>query len=176
MANITNNDNIIDSRDVIANIDELECEITNYQDDIQEHGEQAEEFEIEIEELTDKFEVETDDAEISIIKNNKEAAERDVEEIKGLIALIMNDIGGIEEELNPIKEFADKAENYSADWNRGATLIREDYFYSHYAQELCEYETGEIPSYIVIDWEATADNLLQDYTGIELNGVTYYIR
>ena len=60
----------------------------------------------------------------------------------------------------------------------GETLIREDYF-TQYVQEMLE-DCGDIPSdlphYIVIDWEATADNLKQDYAEIDIFGDTYYIR
>ena len=34
----------------------------------------------------------------------------------------------------------------------------------------------EIPHYIVIDWEATANNLRADYTTIEWGDQTYYVR
>lgn len=46
-----------------------------------------------------------------------------------------------------------------------------------YAQQLCE-DIGEakIPDYIVIDWEATAANLLQDYTTFEMGAETFYAR
>lgn len=57
-------------------------------------------------------------------------------------------------------------------------LIHEDYFKT-YAQELVQ-DIGDlpngIPSYIEIDWEATADNIRQDYTSVEFDGVTYYVR
>jgi hypothetical protein len=33
-----------------------------------------------------------------------------------------------------------------------------------------------IPSYIVIDWAATADNLKVDYTEVDFDGVTYLVR
>jgi hypothetical protein len=34
----------------------------------------------------------------------------------------------------------------------------------------------EIPSYIVIDWDATAENIQADYTSVDFDGVTYWIR
>ena len=34
----------------------------------------------------------------------------------------------------------------------------------------------EIPSYIEIDWDATADNLKVDYSEIEIDGDTYFYR
>lgn len=68
-------------------------------------------------------------------------------------------------------------EQWCGDWYPG-TLIRDSYF-TEYAQELVS-DIGdmprEIPSYIVIDWEATAHNIQQDYSSIEFDGVTYWYR
>lgn len=66
-----------------------------------------------------------------------------------------------------------------ADWQYGETLIREDYF-TEYAQELAE-DIGAVPSEYTwpmshIDWDAAAQALQQDYTTVELNGSTYYVR
>lgn len=58
------------------------------------------------------------------------------------------------------------------------TLIRDSYF-TDYARELCE-EIGDLPngmpSYIVVDWEATAANIRQDYSSVEYDDVTYWYR
>src|SRR5690348_3824626 len=51
----------------------------------------------------------------------------------------------------------------ASEWKDGATLIRESYF-AEYAQELMQ-DIGALPKDIpglVIDWEATAENLLVD--------------
>lgn len=65
------------------------------------------------------------------------------------------------------------------DWFYGATLIRESYF-KEYAKELAE-DIGAIdPSaswpLTCIDWEQAADELKMDYTAVEWNGDTYYVR
>lgn len=58
------------------------------------------------------------------------------------------------------------------------TLIREAYF-TEYAMDLLS-DIGDlprdIPHYIVIDRDATAENLLVDYTSIEIDDITYYYR
>ena len=65
-----------------------------------------------------------------------------------------------------------------SEWTSGNQLIPEDDF-EDYCQELCE-DIGDIPrdlpSYIVIDWEATARNLKADYSEIEYQGTTYLYR
>lgn len=62
--------------------------------------------------------------------------------------------------------------------NGDSQLIAEDYFVTA-MQELVT-DIGdlpqEIPSYLEIDWEATAENLKADYSEVELDGETYYHR
>lgn len=83
-----------------------------------------------------------------------------------------------QEELDNLKSLAEDAEDYCEDWEFGATLINESYFIN-YCQELVS-DIGEmpreIPSYIVIDWEATAENLMVDYTAVDFGDTTYYVR
>lgn len=68
-------------------------------------------------------------------------------------------------------------EQWQGDWYP-ITLIRDRYF-TEAMRELCE-ESGDlpngIPSYLEIDWEATARNLQVDYTSTEFHGITYWYR
>lgn len=115
---IDNSQDVIDSRDVIARIEELEA---------------------------------------------IEADERDSDE---------------QDELTALLKLQYQAEPYSDDWKYGATLISESYF-TDYTEELlkdCGYLPAELPSWIVIDWEETAENVKVDYTSVEFDGVTYWIR
>ena len=82
-------------------------------------------------------------------------------------------------EYRTLKALAEEAEGYASDWTYGATLIRESYFVT-YAQELAE-DIGAVKSDAEwparhIDWEAAADELKQDYTEVEFDGVTYLVR
>lgn len=81
-------------------------------------------------------------------------------------------------ELDALRGLQDDAEGYSEDWKHGATLVRDSYFVQ-YAQELLQ-DIGDLPKnlphYIEIDWEATARNIRMDYTGVEFDGITYWIR
>lgn len=56
-------------------------------------------------------------------------------------------------------------------------ILKDDWV--DYVQELCE-EIGAVPrdtpSYIEIDWKATAENVRADYNSVEFNGLTYYYR
>lgn len=82
------------------------------------------------------------------------------------------------DELAALVALAEEAEGYADDWRHGATLIRETYF-TDYTEELLQ-DIGDLPKnlpgYVVIDWEATARNIQVDYTPVEFDGVTYWVR
>ena len=64
-------------------------------------------------------------------------------------------------------------------WEHGVQLVRESYF-TRYAQEIAE-DCGMVKDnaqwpYTCIDWEWAARELKHDYTAIDYDGVTYYVR
>lgn len=121
---------VIDSRDVIKRIEELESEIEDIMEENENYADEA----------------------------NDEYWER-------------------KEELDKLKELEEEASG-SPDWEHGEILIREDYF-AEYTEELCKdigYISRDFPEWIVIDWEATAENVKQDYISVKFGGETYYIR
>jgi|SRR6185369_3316708 len=123
---ISNAEDVIDSRDVIARIEELESEL----------------------------EAEHDDSEV-------------------------DDVLDMKAELAILKALAEEAEDYAGDWRHGEALIRDSYFVE-YAQQLAE-DIGAIDKAAswpntCIDWEQAARELQQDYTSVEFDGVTYWIR
>jgi hypothetical protein len=138
----TNSDDVIDSRDVIARIEELEDELR----DLEDAADDAADDSVRCAEIL---------AEISDWR-----------------------AGDSGQELTALRAFASEAEDYAPDWQHGATLVRESYWPT-YAKQLVE-DTGELPKdlpdWIVIDWEATADNLKVDYTEVDFDGVTYFVR
>ena len=97
-----------------------------------------------------------------------------IEELQGMDAPDEEE----KEELAALESLQSEAEGYSDDWKHGASLVRDSYF-TEYVEELCR-DIGdmpaEIPHYIEIDWEKTAANIQQDYTSIEFDGVTYWVR
>lgn len=139
MTNIDNTEDVIDSRDVVARIEELEAERLG---------------------IAEAFEEATDES--------REELREELEE--------WDDENG--EELAKLRQLAAQGEDYSEDWECGSVLVRDSYF-KDYARELLE-DCGDIPSelpyYIEIDWEATARNIRMDYSSIEFDGVTYWVR
>lgn len=83
-----------------------------------------------------------------------------------------------QEELDTLRKLAEDGEGYS-DWTHGVTLIR-DSFFREYAQDLAEEigavkEDSEWP-YTCIDWDQAAKELQYDYSSVEFDGVTYWLR
>jgi hypothetical protein len=81
-------------------------------------------------------------------------------------------------ELQALKALAKEAEPESSDWQYGETLIRRSYFVDYVMGMLvdCGYLPKNMPWYIEIDEEATARNIEQDYASVDFEGVEYLIR
>lgn len=145
---ICNTDDVINSLDVIARIEELEGE--------------RDSFEIDAEILDEpdtigNVESDTDASRVEWAIQNEDDAK----------------------ELKILTELAEEAEDYASDWKYGETLIRDSYF-EDYARDLAE-DIGAIKEDAswpdnYIDWEAASEALKQDYTAVEFDGVTYWVR
>lgn len=121
---------IIDVRDIIARVEELETEIKS--------------------------------SENVYVSENEAAAIDEAEMLQSILAQLVgygND------------------EQWRGDWYP-VTLIDDAYF-TDYARELLE-ECGtiprDLPSWVEIDWEATARNVRIDYTSVDIDGRTYWYR
>ncbi len=86
-------------------------------------------------------------------------------------------------ELNALQAILANLVGYGGDeqW-RGdrypTTLVRDSYF-TYYAREMledCGTIPRDLPSWVVIDWDATAHNVRMDYTPVEIDGATYWYR
>lgn len=148
---MSNFDTMIDFRDTLERFEEIEADLLECFNEQQE---------IEDDDTT------TDNPEDSaFIEWTGYTNHEDAEEYQQLKAIIeeLKGCGGDEQ--------------WRGDWYP-ITLIREDYF-TDYCMELVQ-DIGDlprdIPTYLEIDWEATADNLKVDYSEIEIDGNTYYFR
>lgn len=83
-----------------------------------------------------------------------------------------------EEDLKTIKEIDEIEDEIGSEFSYGTTLIPEDDFTEYVEDLLVEfgYISKDFPSWIEIDWEATADNVKQDYSELEYEGKTYFYR
>lgn len=78
------------------------------------------------------------------------------------------------EELEALRELKDEV----SEWDDGNTLIPEGDWID-YVQELL-IDIGDLPRnipwYIEIDWDRTAENIAQDHCTVDYLGTTYYYR
>lgn len=82
-------------------------------------------------------------------------------------------------ELEALRALAADGESAAPDWSYGETLTRDSYFRS-YAMELAE-DMGALPAspswpLTCIDWDQAVSELQMDYTSVDFDGVTYWIR
>jgi len=148
---ISNTDNIIDSRDVITRVDELESELQDT------HEEAVKEWD-------------DDDADVRGPQPSPdfdtwlEARADEDDDARELLAL---------------RALAAEGEDYAPDWRHGEALIRDDYF-TTYAQQFAD-DIGAINREATwplchIDWDAAAESLKQNYSAIDYDGVSYWVR
>jgi hypothetical protein len=130
-------------------------------------------YEMILNEFNDRFNMELD--EFSDIETflDDEASESITKEDREEFFEYMAD------EYNSIREI-DELESYisSREFDYGLTLIPEDDF-EEYAEDLitdCGYISKDLPGWIEIDWEATANNIKVDYGEVDFRGETYLFR
>lgn len=153
---ISSSDDIIDSRDVIARIEELESDRESLSDAVTEA---QEEFSGGC----------GDDVDRQNAMSALASAKEDLQEW---------DDSEDAEELKKLKELAEKCEN-EGDWTHGVSLINDNYF-EDYAKQTAE-DLGLISGETqwpatCIDWERAANELKSDYTCIEWDDETFYLR
>jgi hypothetical protein len=153
---VNNSEDILDSRDIIARLEELREERESLDDDRHD----AQEAHNALSEGDIGYEDAGDDLAAA------RQALRDWDADNGA-------------ELKALEDLAKEAEGYAPDWHHGETLIRDSYF-KEYAMELAE-DLGAIDNnaswpMTCIDWEQAARELQMDYTAVDFDGVTYWIR
>jgi DNA repair exonuclease SbcCD ATPase subunit len=179
-------EDVIDTRDLQERIEELE-EFQTYVEDIKEelaeHKDELAQFEKELEELR----VEESDENLS--EREREVVDEKIERVGANIEILTEDIESLEDDLESAEvDFGEQEQTELADlnslkeeipeWHSGNQLIHESHF-TDYAQQLCE-DIGDVPKdlphYIVLDWEATAENIKADYSECTHDGETYLYR
>lgn len=142
----SNSDDVIDSRDIIRRIEDLESDRDTW-------------------EINDP--AAPDDENAPMVS--------DTDESRAAWAIENEDDA---EELRILKALAEEGEGYG-DWNHGETLIRDSYFETYaqqFAEDIGALEGCDTWPATCIDWERAARELQQDYTSIEYDGETYWIR
>lgn len=157
---ISNMDDTIDSRDVIERIAELEDERDDLDTEHSEANDALEAAEANPAQLEESGQTLTELRDITAHarealdnwNNSEEAAE-----LAALLAL------------------QEEAAGSCPDWTYGAQLIRDSYFEQAMDELIADcYTLPEIPSFMTITLDYQA--LQQDYTAVEFDGVTYWVR
>lgn len=160
MSTPTKYDDVIDSRDVIARIEELQGEREALTDAVEEVRD-------ELDKLDPSRTEDLDDVED--LKSQLKEAEAALDEWDADNA----------HELKELTDLASEGEDYSSDWKYGETLIRDSYF-RDYAQELAEeldlVKEGVNWPYTCIDWDRAARELQMDYSAVEFGDITFWVR
>ena len=80
-----------------------------------------------------------------------------------------------EDELKEIEEIDDVENELGSEFEYGVTLVDVDDWEEFVEQDLEDigYIPKDFPSWIEIDWEATANNVRQDYTEVTYQGNSY---
>ena len=84
-----------------------------------------------------------------------------------------------ERELEALRKLAGEGENVTSDWPDGATLVRESYFEQFAQQEAEDLDLVKSDATWpanCIDWKQAAWYLRMDYTSIDFDGTTYWVR
>jgi len=142
--------NTIDTRDLYKRQQELQSELETLQDAV---SDAQEEYEAEYGPDAQGFSHEHQEAEKALSDWQSEYQEE------------LDELNALESEVGD-------------EWMHGAALVDEDDFIE-YVQDLAEdmgATAGVDHSWLVIDWEATADNVKMDYSSCEYQGTTYLFR
>jgi len=172
-------DDVFDSRDVlelIADLENREAELRYAWHDFEQDESTDQIADKEILTITD------DGEEMAVIVHRNVPTldnERMKDAKRESAQLIVDALNAYGKEAKTLEALRSLRDDFDArDFEDGMTFIADRYF-TEYVEELVS-EIGdlprEVPGYIVIDWDATADNIRQDYADVEFFGTTYWVR
>lgn len=202
MSTIDNTDKVIDSRDIIARIEELEGEkveqwvagynMAGYMPDnepaVFESFDEATAYILETLEnyIDDEAEGNPESTRIpawrQMYENIKTVDKGDFSFVDGGMCFFVTQEESIltdkddAEELRILLELADECSSMASDWQYGETLIHRDYFEDYMNEMVQDWYTlpADMPSWMSIKLDYVA--LEQDYSSVDFDGQEYLIR
>ena len=171
IANISFNSSL-DSRDIQFEIDNIEGLKNDYESDLESLNDELNDLQNELYDIEN--EEDYTDKRIDIDNKLEAIAEKENE-----IQDCEFEYNRYSEELAELEALKEEIESDSDEgFEYGIQLIHESDIDDYLNEMLvdCGYIPKDMPSWIVIDWQATYDNMKEDYNEIELNGNTFYIR
>ena len=171
IANISFNSSL-DSRDIQKEIDNIEGLKNDYESDLESFNDELNDLQNELYDIENDEDYE--DKQCDIDNKLEEIAEKENE-----IQDCEFEYNRYSKELTELEALKEEIESNSDEgFEYGIQLIHENYI-DDYLDELldsCGYIPKDLPHWIKIDWQATYDNMKEDYNEIELNGNTFYVR
>ena len=171
IANISFNSSL-DSRDIQFDIDNIKDLKNSYESDLESLNDELNDLE------SDLYDVEN----LEDYEGKQNDIDNKLEEISNKELEIQEcevEYNRYSSELEELEALKDEISNNSDEgFEYGIQLIHEndidDYFHEMLID--CGYIPNDFPAWIEIDWQATYNNMKQDYSEIELNGSTFYVR
>ena len=162
----------LDSRDIQKEIDNIEGLKNDYESDLETLNDELNELQTELYNIEN--EEDYTDKQCDIDSKLEEVADKENE-----IQECEFEYNRYSEELAELEALKEEISNNSDEgFEYGIQLIHENYI-DDYLDELledCDYIPKDLPHWIKIDWQATYDNMKEDYNEVELNGNTFYVR
>ena len=161
----------LDSRDIQKEIDNIEGLKNDYESDLESLNDELNDLQNEL------YDIENEEGytnkQCDIDNKLEEIAEKENE-----IQECEFEYNRYSEELVELESLKEEIEGNSDEgFEYGIQLIHENDI-DDYLDELlesCGYLPKDLPYWIKIDWQATYDNMKEDYNEIELNGNTFYV-
>ena len=171
IANISFNSSL-DSRDIQSEIDNIESLKNDFELDLESLNDELNDLESDLYDLEN---LEYYEGKQNDIDNKLEEIAEKENEIRACDAKYdkhSEELAELEALKEEIKSNSDEGFEY------GIQLIHDDYIddYLHEMLIDCGYLPKDLPSWIEIDWQATYNNMKQDYSELELNGNIFFVR
>ena len=171
IANISFNSSL-DSRDIQKEIDNIEGLKNDYESDLELLNDELNDLQ------NDLYNIENDD-DYADKQNDIDNKLEEIAEKESEIQECELEYSRHAEELEELEALKEEIENNSDEgFEYGIQLIHENDIDDYFREMLfdCGYIPKDLPSWIEINWQATYNNMKQDYSEIELNGNTFYVR
>ena len=168
IANISFNSSL-DSRDIQEEIDNIEGLKSDYESDLESLNGELDDLQNEL------YDIENEDD----CADKREDKLEEIADKENEVQDCELEYNRYYEELEELEALKEEISNSSDEgFEYGIQLIHEDYIDDYLNEMLvdCGYIPKDMPSWIEIDWQATYDNMKEDYNEIELNGNTFYVR
>ena len=171
IANISFNSSL-DSRDIQEEIDNIESLKNDYESDLESLNGELNDLQNEL------YGIENED-DYTDKRNDVDSKLEEIAEKESEIQDCEFEYNRYSEELTELESLKEEiSDNSDEGFEYGIQSIHESDI-DNYLNEMlvdCGYIPKDMPSWIKIDWQATYDNMKEDYNEIELNGNTFYIR